>query len=168
MNNLLNYITPSLINAYYICSRKAWLHSRNINPSVENNNISIGKIIDETSYSREKKSITIENMRIDFIEESPEGPLVCEIKKSSAGRKASIMQLAYYLYKLKNMGLVAKGRLLIPKEKKKETIELTDELKEEIKTAISNIQELIKKDLPPEPKKNTFCKTCAYYEFCWI
>ncbi len=166
-NNSINFITPSLINAYCICKRKAWFQSRSINPQQDYSNVSIGRTIDETSYKRQKKSITIDNMKIDLIEESEGNPMICEIKKSSAGKKAAIMQIAYYLYRLKEMGIDAKGRLLLPKERKRETVELNAELEEEIKKLVKETKELISLDKPPELKKTKFCRKCAYFEFCF-
>jgi CRISPR-associated exonuclease Cas4 len=160
-------ITPSLLNAYCICPRKAWFQSRGINPEQDYTNISIGRTIDETSYKRQKKSISIDNMLIDLIEESEKGPVICEVKKSSAGKKAAIMQIVYYLYRLKEMGIEAKGRLLLPKERKRETVELNAELEEEIKKLIKETEELISLDKPPELKKTKFCRKCAYFEFCF-
>lgn len=166
-NNSITFITPSLINAFCICRRKAWLQSRSINPQQDYSNISIGRTIDETSYKRQKRSITIDNMKIDLIEESNEKPLICEVKKSSAGKKAAIMQIAYYLYRLKEMGIEAKGRLLLPKERKRETVELDEELEEEIKKLVKEVKELISLDKPPELKRTKFCRRCAYFEFCF-
>jgi len=158
----ISNITPSLINAYCICKRKAWFQSRSINPQQDYSNVSIGRTIDETSYKRQKKSITIDNMKIDLIEESEGSPMICEIKKSSAGKKAAIMQIA-----LKEMGLEAKGRLLLPKERKRETIELDAELEKEIKKLVKETEELILIDTPPELKRSKFCRKCAYFEFCF-
>jgi len=166
-NDRISNITPSLINAYCVCKRKAWFQSRSINPEQDYSNVSIGRTIDETSYKRQKKSITINNMKIDLIEESEGSPMICEIKKSSAGKKAAIMQIAYYLYRLKEMGLEAKGRLLLPKERKRETIELDPKLEEDIKKIVKEIEELILLDKPPELKRSKFCRKCAYFEFCF-
>jgi len=161
-------VTGTLIWYYYICKREVWLMARELNPFQEDEFLEIGRLIQDESYRREKKEISFGNIKIDLVKNEKGELVISEIKKSSKALQSAKMQLIFYLYTLKKHGISAKGELLFPKEKKKETVELTDELKEEIKTAISNIQELIKKDLPPEPKKNNFCKTCAYYEFCWI
>lgn len=79
-----------------------------------------------------------------------------------------IPQLLFYLYQLKKEGIDAQGELLIPKEKKKVSVELTDELIEKLKTAIAEIREIISKEEPPLPKKIPFCRNCAYREFCWV
>lgn len=106
-------------------------------------------------------------MKIDLIEESEGSPMICEIKKSSAGKKAAIMQIAYYLYRLKEMGLEVKGRLLLPKERKRETVELNAELEEKIRELAKETEELILLDTPPELKRSKFCRKCAYFEFCF-
>jgi len=79
-----------------------------------------------------------------------------------------MMQLAYYLYRLKQYGILAKGELLIPKEKKKFTVELTDGLVEKLKNAIAEIDRIINKEQLPSPEKVSFCSNCAYREFCWV
>ena len=163
----VNRITPSLLNAYYICKRKAWLQSRGVNPDKDDTNLSIGRIIDKESYKRKKKSISIDNMKIDVIEDTSEGPCICEVKKSSAGKSAAVMQIAYYLYKLRSKGIEAKGRLLLPKEKKRETIELDDDLENRLLLAIKDLETLLDKETPPSVNRNKFCKKCAYFEFCF-
>ena len=50
-----------------------------------------------------------------------------EIKKSSRFEKVAIMQLAFYLYRLKEKGISVEGELLIPKERRKVPIKLTSE-----------------------------------------
>jgi len=77
------------------------------------------------------------------------------------------MQLAFYLRELKKQGIFAKGELLIPKEKKRFKVELTDEIEKELEKAISEIKKIISIEKPPHPEKNQFCRNCAYYEFCW-
>ncbi len=63
------------------------------------------------------------------------------------------MQLAYYLYRLKEEGIELDGELLVPKEKKRERITLDDELTQELETAIAEIDNIITNDKPPVPEK---------------
>ena len=77
------------------------------------------------------------------------------------------MQLAFYLSKIKGMGIEAKGELLFPKEKKKLEVELTSEIENELKDVENNILKIINTELPPKAEKNRFCKNCGYNEFCW-
>lgn len=161
-------ITGNLVNAYCICHRKLWLFAHEINPPSNNPYLEIGTLIGEESYKRERKEIQVGNMKIDLIKKESGNVVVAEIKKSSKGKDAARMQLLFYLYQLKKEGIDAQGELLIPKEKKKISVELTDELIEKLKTAIAEIGEIISKEEPPLPKKIPFCRNCAYREFCWV
>jgi len=92
---------------------------------------------------------------------------VGEIKKSSRFLKPATMQLAFYLYRLRKVGVDVKGELLIPKEKKRISVELTADIENELKDAFHQIKEIMIRNNPPEPVKNKYCKKCAYREFCW-
>ncbi len=160
-------ITGNLVNAYFICHRKVWLFAHEINPSLDNPYLEIGTLIGEQSYKREKKEIQAGNMKIDLIKKENGNIVVAEIKKSSKGEKAATMQLLFYLYQLRQKGIEANGELLIPKERKKISVELTEENEKELKKAFADIKEILKMETPPPLKKISFCKNCAYSEFCW-
>ncbi|MEM4367872.1 MAG: CRISPR-associated protein Cas4 [Candidatus Anstonellales archaeon] len=160
-------LIPTLIWYYYICPREVWLMSRQLEPVQENPFIEIGRFISEETYKRERKEIHLENMIIDLLKTEGEEVIIGEVKKSSKYEKAARMQLAYYLLRLKRVGILAKGQLLFPKEKKKLNVELTPEIEEELRAAENNIKKLIFMDTPPLPKKLIYCKSCGYQEFCW-
>jgi CRISPR-associated exonuclease Cas4 len=160
-------ITGTLIWYYFVCKREVWLMSREINSNQDNQLLEIGRIIAEESYRREIKEINFGNIKIDLIKKKNGELWVCEIKKSSRFLKPAEMQLAFYLLQLKKQGIEARGELLIPKEKKRFEVELTDEIKEELYKAISEIKEIVSMEKPPPPEKNRFCSKCSYYEFCW-
>lgn len=141
--------------------------SRQLEPYQANPFIEIGRILSRESYQREKKEIHLENMVIDLLKTEGEKIIIGEVKKSSRYERAATMQLAYYLYRLKMLGIDAKGQLLFPKEKKKLTITLTDEIEEELSKAQREIKTIIAMDKPPEPKMIKYCKKCGYQEFCW-
>jgi len=163
-----HHITGNLINAYYICHRKLWLFSHQINPPVDNFYLDIGRLIGEESYSRSKKEIQAGNLKIDMIENENGKLIIAEIKKSSKGQKPARMQLAFYLYQLKKQRLNLSGELLIPRERKRIKVELTDELESELENAFESMKKIISSEQPPEPHKIGFCRNCAYREFCWI
>ena len=61
-------ITGVMIYYYFICERKLWYFINEINMEQNNELVSMGKILDETSYEREKKNIMIDNtINVDFI-----------------------------------------------------------------------------------------------------
>jgi len=175
-------ITGTLIWYYYICERECWLMAHQINPHQENSLLELGRLIHEESYAREKKEFgtteiaeTTEKsgfmtvgMKIDVIGKKDGKLVIGEVKKSDRFLKSATMQLSFYLYQLREISLEAKGELLIPKSKKRISVELTDERSKEIELAISEILNLIKESSPPTPVKIPFCKKCAYNEFCWV
>ncbi len=138
-----------------------------LNPDENHPFLEMGRIIQDDSYRREKKEITYGNMKIDLLKSGEGKVVIGEIKKSSRFEKSAIMQLAFYLYILKKEGIEAKGELLIPKEKKRIAVELDDKKERELKRAFFEIDELLNRERPPEPKRIKYCTHCAYREFCW-
>jgi len=132
-----------------------------------NEDVAIGKIIDEESYQRDDKHINIDNIvNIDFIRS--EG-ILHEVKKSPKIEEASIMQVKYYLYYLKQRGVTGiKGKIDYPLLKQSIMVELLpcDEINiVEICKDIKLIANLL---IPPELEKKPICRKCAYYELCYI
>jgi len=157
----------TLIWYYYICPREVWLMSRQLTPWQDNPFIEIGRLISEESYKRDKREIHIENIVIDLLKTDGEDVIIGEVKKSSRFEKSAKMQLAYYLLRLKQLGISATGRLLFPKEKKKLTVTLTKEIEDELISAQRQIKSIIQMEMPPPAKKIKFCSKCGYQEFCW-
>ena len=160
-------ITGTLIWYYYICPREVWLMSRQLTPWEENPFIELGRIISQESYERDTKEVQIENIVIDVIKTQDEEVIIGEVKKSSRFIKSATMQLAFYLLKLKEYGINAKGILLFPKEKRRIPLSLTKEMEEELNLSINRINQIIKSETPPPATKNKFCTKCGYREFCW-
>ena len=160
-------ISGTLINAYFICKRKVWLLAHELLPDPFTDLLEIGRLISEESYLRDRKEILMEGLKIDLLKKREGEFLVGEIKKSSAGLEAARMQLAFYLMKLKKMGLNLKGEILVPRERKRIPLSLTPELEGKLREAIKSIREIISLDVPPPSVKCRFCRKCAYREFCW-
>lgn len=163
----MDNITGTLIWYYYVCKRQVWLLSRELNPNQEDYFLEMGRLIHENTYLRERKEIKIFNMNIDLIKKQDGKLVVGEIKKSSRFMLPAKMQIAFYLYQLKRKGINLKGELLIPKEKKRISLELNEDLERELKDSFAKIREIISNDKPPQPEKIHWCKYCAYNEFCW-
>jgi CRISPR-associated exonuclease Cas4 len=159
-------INGTLIWYYYICHREVWLIGHSIEADQENDFLILGKHFHESFYKREKKEILIDNtIKIDILSNKK---VIGEIKKSSKFLQSAKMQVAFYLFYLKEeKGIEIEGELLIPEEKKRVKIILTKEIEEEIKRAIVNITEILKLPKPPKPEKIPYCKNCAYREMCW-
>ena len=162
-----NDVTGMQVYYYYVCKRKLWYFSNELTMESENENVKIGKIIDETSYKNKKKHIMINNtINIDYISEHK---LLHEVKKSKKVEEASIAQIKYYLYYLKNRGVEGlKGRIDFPLLKQSVDVELSKDDEKEIEKVIEDINRIKELDLPPEFIKKRICKSCAYYDLCCI
>lgn len=161
------HVTATLVWYYFICHREVWLMGRQITPDQDNSNIEIGRFIHEDSYSREKKEINLGDLKLDILRHEGGELVIGEIKKSSKFKESARMQLAYYLKDLKDKGITARGELRFPEEKRKETVYLNDELANTLDKVVKDILRIVYLEKPPAPKKVTWCRRCAYAEFCW-
>lgn len=160
-------IYGTLIWYYFICKREVWLMSRQLSPFQDNEFLDIGRYLQEESFSRDKKSIRLENMEIDMIKRRDGRVVVGEVKKSSKFVESAKMQLAFYLYRLKEYGIEMIGELVFPTEKKRMQIILNNEMMEKINKAICDIKKIISAEKPPLPHRIHWCKNCAYRDFCF-
>lgn len=96
-------ITGMMIYYYIVCQKKLWYFIKEISMEQQNENVQLGKLLDENSHTREEKHLNIDNViNIDYIKE--EG-VIYEIKKSRKIEEASIWQVKYYLYYLRKKGV---------------------------------------------------------------
>jgi len=160
-------VKGSIVQAYIVCKRQAWLLSRNIGPSSDNPFLEIGKLISQEYYKNDRKEVYFDGVVLDLIRKEDELLLVGEIKKSSRAKNAAILQLKFYLYKLFKNNIKARGKLFIPEEKKTFDVELTTDDIEEIETLTQEIDSFLYSQLPPQPQKIKACSKCSYKEFCW-
>jgi len=160
-------ITGTLIWYYYICQREVWLMGHQIVPDQENDNIIIGRNLAQYCYEREHKEVVLGDIKIDTLKMIDGCMCISEVKKSSRYRISAMMQLLYYLKKLEEHGIEARGELRFPKEKIREEITLDSALRIELQKTENDIAHILQLVVPPLPNKNKFCRSCAYAEFCW-
>ncbi|MCF6464457.1 CRISPR-associated protein Cas4 [Clostridium sp. Cult2] len=165
MNDLT--INGTLVWYYFICKREVWLMAHNIIPDQDDPNIDLGRFIHENSYSREKKELSLGNVKLDILNKREGRLLIGEVKKSSKYLESAKMQLSYYLLELKRHGLEGTGILMFPKERKRIEIKLDDELIEKLEEIERDILRICYEPFPQKPKKINFCNKCGYREFCW-
>jgi CRISPR-associated exonuclease Cas4 len=161
-------ITGTHINYYYVCKRELWYFSHNIQMEHTSDLVYLGKVIDESSYSREEKGIDIDGViNIDWLDDKT--GIIHEVKKSDSVEKAHEMQVLYYLWYLKQKGVTGiTGEIDYPKLKQKTIVLLTDEKGKELLIAMEEIEQIVASEKPPERINKKFCKTCSYYELCWV
>lgn len=152
---------------YFVCKRKLWYFSHEINMEAENESVKLGKLIDESSYANRKKHINIDNViSIDYISEHH---ILHEVKKSKKIEEAGIWQLKYYLYYLKKKGVTGlTGRIDYPTIRQGIDIELSEEDEKEFEKIFSEIDTIIAMSKAPVCKASKICKACAYHDFCFI
>lgn len=147
-----------------LCPRKLWLYQNNINLEEGNEDVKIGKNIEQNYYKQEEKGIQIDGINIDYLKNG----IIYEIKKSSHSKEFALQQIKYYLYTLEQKGMKdVKGILKVPTERYQEYVELSLEDRLFIQNQLEKIEKILKKDLPKLERKK-ICNKCAYYEFCFI
>lgn len=162
-------VNGTLINYYFHCKRQCYLHGNRLNLEDNSEQVKMGKAIHEEKAEEKKDTeITVDNIRLDRLTKE----YLTEIKKSDADVEASKWQLLYYLSVLKEKGVIRKGRLEFVEKNKKENkvlyLELTEELEEQLRKYVREIEELLNSEKIPECVYAPKCKKCAYYEYCYI
>ena len=59
-------ITGVMIYYYFVCKRKLWYFCHEIRMEAENEDVILGKILDESSYKKNDKHINIDNIKSFF------------------------------------------------------------------------------------------------------
>lgn len=169
MIDIESKITGTQIAYYIVCKRKLWLFSHQIEMEKYSDYVSIGKLISEESFKRERfKEISIgETLKIDFIKIGEE-IVVHEVKKSKKLEDAHIWQVKFYIYSLRKIGVNCNtGVIHYPKLMRKIEVKFSPEDLQKIEMIIYNLKYLLKGNIPP-PIKLSYCKKCAYYQFCYV
>lgn len=160
-------VNGTLVWYYYICPREVWLISHQITADQDDDNVMLGRFIGENTYLREKKEISVGDSKIDVFHVNNGEMVIGEVKKSSKYKSSARMQLAFYLSELKERGINVRGELRFPKEKVREEVILDERTEQELDKVRRDILRIVYMEKPPQPKKISFCKNCAYAEYCW-
>ncbi len=160
-------VTGLIFYYYFICQRKLWYFANEINMEQNSELVSIGKVLDETSYSREKKNIMIDNtINIDFIKN---GAVLHEVKKTKSIEEAGIWQIKYYMYYLMKKGVnTIEAKIDFPLLRETKEVILEDEDIKIIENVIKSIEEIVSNDKIPQVINDKICKKCAYYDLCYV
>ncbi|HHT9111251.1 MAG TPA: CRISPR-associated protein Cas4 [Candidatus Brocadiaceae bacterium] len=159
--------TGTQINYFFLCKKKLWYFSHNIEMEQTSDAVYLGKLIHETSYDREKKEIDIDDtIKIDFIDKDG---VIHEVKKSDKVEEPHIWQLKYYIWYLKQKGVAGiTGKINYPKLRKTLDVFLEPGDDERIQTILKEIREIINAELPPQVERMKMCKNCSYGDICWV
>lgn len=159
------------VNYFFHCKLQLWLFSHFITLEQESDMVLLGKIIEEMAFKEIKtKTIMIdEKISIDFIKRK-DTLVLHEIKKSSKFKEAHYYQMLYYLWYMKNIKGIENicGVINYPKEKRRIEIFLTPKNEGEMVKILKEINQIISLPQPPKPERKKYCRSCAYFEFCWV
>ncbi|MCI8519845.1 MAG: CRISPR-associated protein Cas4 [Clostridia bacterium] len=160
-------ITGMMIYYYFLCTKKLWYFMNELSMEQNSELVSIGKILDETSYEREKKNVLIDGtINVDFIDN---GMVLHEVKKTKAIEEAGIWQIKYYMYYLDSKGVNnITAEIDYPLLREKKEVFLEEEDRNTIDNAIQNIREIIKSEKPPMINQDRKCKKCSYFDLCYV
>ena len=158
---------------YHLCHRKLWLHHHHVRMENATGNAYVeeGKHIDETSYRRRPqkwRELSLEYLKIDHYDLTEK--LIREVKKSTKLEYAHVAQVKYYLYALEKRGVIgASGIIEYPKQRKTTVVPpLTLEDRKEIEGWLTEIRRISTLRECPELVKKSYCRHCAYNDFCFI
>lgn len=160
-------ITGTMVEYYFVCKRKLYYFTKNLTMEQENEAVLLGKLIDENSYGREVKHISVDGViSIDYIEDSR---ILHEIKKSRAIEESTKWQLKYYLWYLEQKGITGlRGRIDYPLLKQNINIELSEEDRKILCKVVREIPLICDGKIPSRDPSLSICKKCAYYDLCFI
>jgi len=159
-------ITGTQVNYYLICRRKLWLFSHNINMEHTSEAVEIGALVHEHSYERKNKELVFDGIKIDFFDKNH--GVIHEVKKSKKMEEAHFWQLKFYIYHFKKLGLHVTGKIDYPLIRRTQTVEPTAEDEAQLERMLDDIVKINEQELPPQIIKAKICKSCSYYELCYV
>lgn len=163
-------ITGTLINLFHVCKREMWLHANGIRMEHTSETVADGKLLHESSYPQraEKYSeIEIGGSKIDFYD--AKNKLIHETKRGDTIEQAHEWQVKYYIWLLEQNGIDGvRGIIEYPRLRETKQVAFSEEDRLYLEKTIQHIEELLKADTCPPRIHKKFCKSCSYFDFCWI
>jgi len=163
-------ITATYINLYQVCKRELWLHANGIRFEQTSDLVYDGKLIHETSYPQRSgryEEVELDGIKIDYYD--ARNKVIHEIKRSDKVEPAHEWQVKYYIYVLERNGVKGvSGLLEYPMLRQTTKVELTDADRQNIAEMEKEITEIIRSDDCPPVLHSKICKSCSYYDFCYV
>ena len=100
MENAEVKVTGTLMWYYHICQRQVWLMARQLIPEKDHTSLELGRFLQETAYSRNRKEVTVGHLKFDLIRKRDGQLVVGEVKKSSRYEKCN--DATFFIYELKS------------------------------------------------------------------
>jgi len=138
--------------------------------ATSNVHIAEGNFIDETTYSQRAKKWTaldLGHVKIDYFD--PKNLIIKEVKKSTKLEHVHIAQVKYYIHVMEGRGVSGiTGLIEYPKSKKTTEVLYTDDDRSDMVKWLQEIHRICALEECPTLIKKTYCRSCAYRDFCFI
>ncbi|MCO6488646.1 MAG: CRISPR-associated protein Cas4 [Phaeodactylibacter sp.] len=166
----MNGISATHISYYHLCHRKLWLFHRKIKMEHTSDTVYEGKLIGSQAYARRAgrwRELSLGPIKVDHFD--PRQKLVREVKKSPKLEASHVAQVKYYLYYLEQAGVDnPRGLIEYPKHRKTTDVRLTGADRQEIRGWEAEIERIVQQPNCPELVRKSYCRQCAYRDFCFI
>jgi len=163
-------ITATHINYYFICRRKLWLFANGISMEHESDLVYEGKLIHKYSYQQRAEKyqdIVVQGSVIDYYD--PKRKIIHEIKKSDKMEEAHEWQVRYYIWLLKQQGIVGVEAILeYPKLRQRKQVILSPDDEQKILDDIHHIHHIMQQDSCPPRIEKKYCLNCSYFDLCYV
>ncbi|MFA3783395.1 CRISPR-associated protein Cas4 [Melioribacteraceae bacterium 4301-Me] len=164
-------MTGTQISYYFLCQRKLWLFTHQIDMEQTSDTVAMGKFISESTYERQKHEIHIaddeDEIVIDFYD--AKNKVIHEVKKSDKMEETHIWQVKFYIYVLEKKGIEGvTGEIDYPKLRQKINVTLKDDDRKKLEEIRKDITKILSMETPPSTINKPFCKQCSYYELCYV
>ncbi|RMH22746.1 MAG: CRISPR-associated protein Cas4 [Gammaproteobacteria bacterium] len=164
-------ISSSHITYYHLCHRKLWLHHHGMRMEDNSQAVAEGQLIGKSTYTRRPqrwKELELGFLKIDHYD--PQTNTVREVKKSPKLEHAHVAQVKYYLYALEKRGVHGtRGLIEYPKHRRTtEVPPLTDADRREIQAWEAEVLRIVSLPQCPPLVKKSYCRSCAFRDFCFV
>lgn len=171
-------INATLVNLYHICKRECWLHANGVTMEHTSDTVYDGKLLHENSYPgrNEKHAEMIVEAsyngislagKIDFYDARQQ--LIHETKRSDKVEQAHAWQVKFYLWLLRLNGIGGATAILeYPLLRQTDRLDLLEADINYLEKTVVKIADLKdSKECPPVINAK-ICKSCSYYELCYV
>jgi len=170
-------INATLINLYHVCKRECWLHANGVTMEHTSDTVYDGKLLHETSYPQRNEKHSEMNIaatydgvdlfgKIDFYDARQK--MIHETKRSNKVEIAHEWQVKFYLWLLRLNGIDATAILEYPLLRLTDQLELAAEDIIYLEKTTQAIVRLKESEQCPAVINAKICKSCSYYELCYI
>lgn len=163
-------ITATHIAYLHTCKRKLWLFHHGIQMEHTSDQVAEGKLTGELSYpdrAAKYTELVLPGGKIDYYD--AKNAVVHEVKHSNKVEEAHIAQVKYYLYLLREAGVDSPAAVLeYPRLRERQQVHWEPGDQQTVEKWISDVEELVAKKQPPGVIHAKICKSCSYYDFCYV